>query len=57
MIYISLIISLVIQIVVGVIDFLAINIEVGPNDEILKDLIKVELFVQLIEFVFYVWIL
>jgi hypothetical protein len=57
MIYISLVISLVIQIVVGVIDYLAIHIEVGPNDEILKDLIKVELFVQLIEFVFYVWIL
>ena len=56
MIYISLIVSLIIQIVVGVIDYLAITIEVGPIDEILKDLIKVELFVQLIEFVFYVWL-
>jgi hypothetical protein len=57
MIYISGIISLIIQVLVGVIDFLAINIEVTINDELIKDLLKVELFVQIIEFIFYVWLI
>lgn len=57
MIYTSGVISLVVQFIVGVIDYLAINIEVAPRDEILKDLLRVELFVQAIEFVFYVWLI
>ncbi len=57
MIYISGVISLIIQAIVGLIDYLAINIEVDPKDEILKDLLKVELFVQIIEFTFYVWLI
>jgi hypothetical protein len=32
MIYISGLISLIVQFVIGVIDYLAINIEVHPND-------------------------
>jgi bacteriorhodopsin len=57
MIYISGVFSLVVQLVVGLIDYLAINIEISKNDEILKDLLKVEVFVQVIEFVFYVWLI
>jgi hypothetical protein len=57
MIYISGLISLGIQFVIGIIDYLAINIEVNSEDEILKDLIKVEFFVQIIEFIFYVWLI
>jgi bacteriorhodopsin len=57
MIYTSGVISLVVQLIVGIIDFLAINIKLGPNDEILRDLLKVELFVQAIEFIFYVWLI
>jgi len=57
MIYISGVISLIAQIVVGVIDYLALNVEISEKDEILKDLLKVELFVQVIEFVFYVWLI
>jgi bacteriorhodopsin len=56
MIYASGIISLAVQFLVGVIDYLAINTEVSPNDEILRDLLKVELFVQIIEFIFYIWL-
>jgi bacteriorhodopsin len=56
MIYTSAIGSLTAQFIVGVIDFLALNEEVKPEDEILKDLLKLELIVQLIEFVFYVWL-
>jgi len=56
MIYASGIVSLIIQIIVGGIDFAAIKKEINPKDEILKDLLKVELFVQIIEFIFYVWL-
>ena len=57
MIYISGLFSLIVQFVVGIIDYIAINIEVFPKDEILKDLLKVELVVQIVEFVFYVWLI
>jgi len=54
MIYITAIISLIIQIIVGIIDYIAINMEISPKDEILKDLLKVELGVQVVEFIFYI---
>lgn len=54
MIYISGLISLIIQGVVGIIDFLALKIEIDSKDELLKDLLKVELVVQVIEFMFYI---
>lgn len=57
MIYISGIASLIVQLIVGVIDYLAINKEVNIKDEILKDLLKVELSVQVIEFIFYIWLI
>ena len=57
MIYISGLISLIVQILVGIIDFLALNIDVIEKDELIKDLLKVELFVQIIEFIFYVWLI
>jgi len=56
MIYASGIASLLIQSLVGVIDYLAINIKLDPTQELLKDLLKVELFVQVIEFIFYIWL-
>jgi bacteriorhodopsin len=57
MIYTSGVISLVVQLVVGLIDYLAINIEISEKDQILTDLLKVEVFVQGIELVFYVWLI
>lgn len=56
MIYISGVFSLVVQILVGIIDYLAVNIEISEKDELLKDLLKVELFVQTIELIFYIWL-
>jgi bacteriorhodopsin len=50
-------ISLFVQLVIGIIDYLAINIEISQKDELLKDLLKVEVFVQVIEFIFYVWLI
>ena len=56
MIYASGIASLIIQVLVGIIDYLAINTEVNSKDELLKDLLKVEFVVQIVEFIFYVWL-
>jgi bacteriorhodopsin len=47
--------SLFIQLITGVIDILGLSIDVPDNKIIFKDLLKVELFVQSIEFIFYVW--
>ena len=57
MIYTTGVISLVVQIIIGIIDYLAINIEVDSKDEILKDLLKVEVAVQIIEFIFYIFLI
>jgi bacteriorhodopsin len=56
MIYASGIASLVIQCIVGIIDYLAINVKTDSRDEMLKDLLKVEVSVQMVEFIFYVWL-
>jgi hypothetical protein len=57
MIYTSGIISLLVQFIVGIIDYYALTIPIGPNDVLLRDLLSVELFVQSIEFIFYVWMI
>ena len=57
MIYESGVISLGIQFIVGIIDYLAINLKTDSKDELLKDLLKVELSVQSVEFMFYVWLI
>jgi hypothetical protein len=57
MIYISGVVSLIVQIIVGIIDYFAFNLKIDSKDEILKDLLKVELVVQVIEFIFYVWLI
>jgi bacteriorhodopsin len=57
MIYISGVISLIVQLLVGIIDYLAIDLEISQKDEFLKDLLRVELFVQGIEFIFYIWLI
>jgi bacteriorhodopsin len=56
MIFATGLISLLVQFVIGVIDFLSLDVEVAKKDEILKDLLKVELVVQIVEFIFYVWL-
>jgi hypothetical protein len=56
MIYSSGIFSLIVQLVVGIIDYFALNLEVSRKDEILKDLLRLELVVQIIEFLFYIWL-
>lgn len=55
MIYLSGQISLFIQILVGIIDYIALQVE--SADELLKDLLQVELVVQIVECIFYSWLL
>jgi bacteriorhodopsin len=57
MIYTSGIVSLLVQFVIGVIDYAAINIDISPKNELLKDLLRVELVVQILEFIFYIWLI
>ena len=57
MIYISGLFSLLVQFLVGSIDYKAIYLPLDPKDEILRDLLIVEVIVQVIEFLFYVWLI
>ena len=56
MLYISGIISLSVQLIVALIDFWGLTI-VTEEQTIFKDLLKVELGVQIVEFIFYVWMI
>jgi len=55
MLYESAYVSLFIQIIVGIIDFLGLKIDIPKDKELFKDLLKVELGVQTVEFIFYLW--
>ena len=55
MIETSGIISLTIQFIVGIIDILGLNINIPKDKNLFKDLLKLELGVQGVEFLFYVW--
>jgi hypothetical protein len=57
MVYASAIYSLIIQFIIGIIDILGLNIEIPKDKEIFKDLLKLELVVQSVEFLFYVWMI
>ncbi len=50
-------ISLIIQFVTGVIDYLGLKIDIPKDKNIYKDLLRTELGVQIIEFVFYIWMI
>ena len=57
MIYISGVVSLIVQFIVGIIDYVVINLKLESKDEILKDLLRLELVVQIVEFLFYIWLI
>lgn len=48
--------SLIIQLITGIIEFTGLKYDVEPEDEILKDTLRVELVVQIIEFIFYFYL-
>ena len=47
--------SLIIQFLVSIVDLWGISIDIPSDKNIFKDLLKLELVVQVVEFVFYVW--
>jgi bacteriorhodopsin len=57
MLYESTVFSLVVQIITGIIDVLGLRIPIEDDDEVLKDLLRLELGVQIIEAGFYVLLL
>jgi len=48
--------SLAVQATIGLIDIYGIGIKLKPEHQILTDALKIETFVQIIEFIVYVWI-
>jgi bacteriorhodopsin len=57
MIYETGLISLVLQFLTGALDIWGLNIKVADDKQIFKDLLKIELGVQSIEFIFYSWMI
>lgn len=57
MLYESAYFSLIIQFIVGLINIYGLNIDVTDNKKIIKDILKLEFGVQIIEFIFYTWMI
>ena len=57
MIYSTAYLSLIIQLLVGVIDFYGLTINVPQDKNLFRDLLKLELGVQVVEMIFYVWLI
>jgi bacteriorhodopsin len=55
MLYESAYFSLIVQLLTGVIDVFGLRIKVPEDKNIFRDLLKVELGVQTVEFIFYYW--
>ena len=54
-IYYTGIFSLIIQLITGLIDFYAINLTIPASFILIRELLMMELIVQIIEFSFYIW--
>jgi hypothetical protein len=54
-IYITGVLSLIIQIITGLFDYYVLSLDVPPELKLLKELLWVELIVQIIEGSFYIW--
>lgn len=57
MLYESAYFSLIFQFIVGLINIYGLNIDVPDNKKIFKDILKLEFSVQIIEFIFYAWMI
>jgi bacteriorhodopsin len=55
MLIISTYFSIIIQVIAGIINLWGLHINIDDNKKIFKDLLNVELFIQKIELVFYIW--
>ena len=57
MLYESAYFSLIFQFIVGIINVYGLNIKVPDNKKIFKDILKLEFGIQIIEFIFYSWMI
>jgi bacteriorhodopsin len=57
MLYDSAYFSLIVQFIVGIINLYGLNIDVPSDKMIFKDILKLEFGVQIIEFIFYSWMI
>lgn len=48
--------SIIVQAITGIVEFTGLGFKVKPEDEIVKDILRVELIVQAIEFLFYIYL-
>ena len=55
MLIISTYFSIIIQVIAGIINIWGLHINIDDNKKIFKDLLNIELFIQKIELVFYIW--
>lgn len=55
MLIISTYFSIIIQVIAGIINLWGLHINIDDNKKIFKDLLNIELFIQKIELVFYIW--
>ena len=55
MLIISTYLSIIIQVITGIINLWGLHLNVDDNKKIFKDLLNVEFFIQNIELVFYIW--
>ena len=56
-IHITGILSLIVQIITGVVDIYALTLKVSPSFNLIRELIMMELTVQAVELGFYIWLL
>ena len=56
-IYYTGIFSLIVQLVTGIIDFYVLRLPIPPTFTLLRELLTMELIVQVIEFSFYIWMI
>ena len=49
--------SFIIQIITGIVTFLGLFIKLKPQDNILKDVLRIENYVQIVEAIFYIYII
>ncbi len=47
--------SLIIQLITGIVDIYGLQIKVPKNKQIFREILKIELVVQAIEFIYYIW--
>ena len=55
MLIISTYFSIIIQVIAGIINLWGLHLNIDDNKKIFKDLLNIELFIQNIELVFYIW--